>query len=302
MTDTPNLSSSYGPDGQVDLVSVVMPARNAAHVIVDQVCALMLQDYERPWELLIVDNGSTDATAQVVATALSGPRHPSLKLVEVLFLKEPHGYATPRNFGISHSQGDLVALCDADDLVEEGWLTALVAASRDCPFLASHQLPYERSAEGDAQPDLPVKFGVSVAHTGGSAFRREVFDALGGFDPLFDSGGEDVDFALRARHQLGIEPSLVPEARYRVRPRSSARGAFRQGYRNGSSQVRLYCRHAPSAGIAPSPAFMVPRRLYRLMRSLPRLCRSAHRHGWFLMAGVYTGRFVWSIGLRAAWF
>ena len=101
-------------------VSVIVAARDAEATL--GACLASLRALDHPsFELIVVDNGSTDAT-RAIAEAHEG--------VEVL--DEPRrGPAAARNTGIEHAHGDVVAFTDADCVVDERWLTALVEALDD---------------------------------------------------------------------------------------------------------------------------------------------------------------------------
>ena len=103
---------------------MVIPAYNAAATLAEQLEALAEQDYEGDWEVLVVDNGSSDATADI-ARRYAG-RLPACTVVE----GRRRGHAAPRNDGARAARGELLAYCDADDVVARGWLKALAAAAR----------------------------------------------------------------------------------------------------------------------------------------------------------------------------
>ena len=110
-----------GPDDASPLrtldLSVVIPARNEAATIVEQLDALAAQEWSGSWEVVVVDNGSTDATPDVVTAY--GAREPRVRLVQAL---ERAGLNYARNVGIEATHGRAFALCDADDLVAPGWV------------------------------------------------------------------------------------------------------------------------------------------------------------------------------------
>ena len=107
-------------------VSVVIPVLNGAATISQQLAALAGQTYRGPMEVLVADNGSTDATVEVVQ-ALSG-RLPGLRLVDA---SARVGTNHARNAGAAAAGGDLLAFCDADDVAAPGWLAGLVAGLED---------------------------------------------------------------------------------------------------------------------------------------------------------------------------
>jgi len=106
-------------------VSVVIPAYNSAATIAASVRSVLCQSYT-DWELIIVNDGSTDATSQVLAPFLADQR--------VQLLEQPNGgVACARNAGIRRSRGEFVAFLDADDLWEESKLAQQVELFRAAP-------------------------------------------------------------------------------------------------------------------------------------------------------------------------
>lgn len=92
-----------------DLVSVIMPSWNTANYIADSIQSVLDQTYEN-WELLIVDDCSTDNTDQVVKPFLSDPR--------IRYFKNEYncGAALTRNKALREAQGEWIAFLDSDDL------------------------------------------------------------------------------------------------------------------------------------------------------------------------------------------
>ena len=90
-----------------ELVSVMMPAYNAENYIEAAVKSVLAQSYDH-WELIVVDDGSTDGTASVVAE-FDDPR---IKL----FKQSNGGESAARNTAIRQMQGEFVAFLDADDM------------------------------------------------------------------------------------------------------------------------------------------------------------------------------------------
>src|SRR5579863_7666011 len=92
-----------------ELVTVVIPAYNAAHTIDETLRSARYQTH-RNLEILVVDDGSKDATPEVVA------RHAVIDARIRLIVQENAGVAAARNRGIAEAKSDLIAPLDADDL------------------------------------------------------------------------------------------------------------------------------------------------------------------------------------------
>ncbi len=111
-------------------LSVVIPARNEASTITAQLDALTAQRWDGTWEIVVVDNGSTDETPAVVSSYAD--RCTWVRLVRAL---ERAGLNYARNVGIEAARGTAFALCDADDLVAPGWIAAMGDALRIAPLV-----------------------------------------------------------------------------------------------------------------------------------------------------------------------
>ncbi len=126
------------------LVSIVMPAYNAAATIAESIDSARRQTYPH-WELLVVDDGSTDATREIVATFLADSR--------IRLIQGPGrgGAANARNIGLDAARGDYVAFLDSDDLWVEDKLERQVAFMRSTGCKLSYGA-YWRFAGSDQEP------------------------------------------------------------------------------------------------------------------------------------------------------
>ncbi|HEV3230212.1 MAG TPA: glycosyltransferase family A protein, partial [Solirubrobacteraceae bacterium] len=179
------------------LISVIIPARDAAASLTEQLDALARQDYPGSWELIVADNESRDDTAGVARAWMK--RHRRGRVVSAGL---PYSAGHARNVGAAASAGDFLAFCDADDAAHPGWLRGLAEAAPrgelvsgavdiaelNDPLARSwHVLP-PRELALDAFSFLPFCSG---SNTGVWA---EVFNELGGFDPEM-RWGEDLEFS-----------------------------------------------------------------------------------------------------------
>ncbi|MFC7404882.1 glycosyltransferase family 2 protein [Georgenia alba] len=277
-------------------VSVIIPALNAAETLPTQLDALAAQDVRGPWEVLVVDNGSTDATAEICEAYAS--RLP-LRLLHCRL----RGTSPARNTGAAQAQGELLLFCDADDEVAADWVEAMrtalesydaVGGAVENDRLTEPGMPYV-----PRHPDhLPVVAGfLPRAITANLGVRHEVFDAVGGFAADYDYGGPDTEFCWRlqlAGYRLGYAPNAVVHYRHRHTFRSMAVKA----YRTGRSRGRLFRDFGPSGMPRPRLAG-VALRWARLVLTLPLLPFSAHRRWrWAEQASGAAGRVVGSARFR----
>lgn len=183
-------------------ISVIMPAYNVAAYIgaaIESVIAQTVAD----WELIIVNDGSTDATAAVVeAFAATDPR------VRLLH-KDNGGISTARNHALRQAGGELLAILDGDDLWEPNYLERQVDLFERHPdidivtgngwFLGGrqHAMPARPWPDRRPQPTLATILGDETSIFILSIMRRRVYDTIGGFDETMRSN-EDYHFWLRA--------------------------------------------------------------------------------------------------------
>lgn len=255
-------------DPKPPVASVIIPARNAAGGIGAQLEALSVQTFDRPWELLVVDNRSTDTTVEVVGRWQD--RLPFLRLVDA---SAGAGVAYARNRGAAAARGELFLYCDADDEVEPDWVAAMVAAGAqhdvfggrlsvarlNAPDVVRWRDPLQDERLPVGHRFLPYAVGANIG------CRRAVHEAIGGWDEHFLTSGEDVDFCWRAQlagFSLGFARDAV--AQYRYRAGLSAFLHQRHGY--GRSSVAVAARH----GLPVPGTFPALGRLVRTVAAGPR--------------------------------
>jgi len=108
----PGMSGPVPGAGEVlvnRMVSIIVPLYNSQELIRDTLESLLAQTY-RPFEVVLVDDGSTDGTAGVAAGYVTA--HDNVRYL----YKRNGGVGSARNYGIRHAAGDFIALCDHDDL------------------------------------------------------------------------------------------------------------------------------------------------------------------------------------------
>ncbi len=175
-------------------VSVIIPTHNRAPLLREAMASVLHQTYA-PREILIVDDGSTDQTREIVRALGDAAQY---------FFQTNRGPAAARNMGIQKARGDVVAFLDDDDLwVPEAleWRIARLMDTRAPPAQIVLGLTQRVN-----MTDLEPVFSPWAARVFGSAvMRREVFTQIGLLDEELQYG-EDGDWFLRAREQ---EISLV---------------------------------------------------------------------------------------------
>ena len=193
-------------------VSVVMAAKNYAHFIaqaIDSVRAQTVAD----WELVVIDDGSTDATPAAVRPYLNDPR-------VRYFRSDRLGQSRAKNLGERLSRGEFVAYLDADDAWRPTKLEAQLAVLRSQPrvgVVATRRcvLDAAGAVTPDASPTPPSGdvraeiFARNFVCFSSVMLRKTVLDHVGGFDPSLDLA---IDYDLWQRVARHYEFACVPEA------------------------------------------------------------------------------------------
>ncbi|NEX46598.1 glycosyltransferase family 2 protein [Pseudotabrizicola algicola] len=177
------------------LVTVVMPARNAAATIDTALASLVAQSWRR-LEVLVVENGSDDDTAARVARW--SQRDARVRLVAG---RRGAGAYAARNLGLEHAAGEIIALQDADDWSHPDRLArqmqALMAGSHLAACLSHWVRVTPDLCPSLWRPDVrPVHVNLSSI-----MLRREVIDRIGPWDQV--RAGADTEFVARLRHVCG---------------------------------------------------------------------------------------------------
>jgi GT2 family glycosyltransferase len=283
-------------------ISVIIPVHNGTASLHSQLAGLAAQDYRGRWEVVLVDDASTDASARLAAGWRT--RVPDLRIVAHPTALGPNA---ARNTGARVARADRLAFCDHDDEVAPGWLAALSRALDDHPAVGGF-VERETLNTSVALATRPQRHGL---HDGGFGFlpyplaancavRREVWAALNGFDEAYRFGSDDVEFFWRAQlagYHLGYAPSAV--VHYRLR--TDLRGMIRQYYHYGRGHPQLYRsfrgRGMPASGWAAAACTWAA-----LLGRLPGAAVSRRRRAiWLTRAALHGGRLVGSIRSRACY-
>ncbi len=280
------------------VISVVVPARNAAGVIEGQLAALAAQVVAEPWEVIVADNGSTDDTAAVVAAWAD--RLP----VRVVDASLRAGVNYARNTGAGAALGDRVLFCDADDEVESGWVSALAGGLRDHDGVGGRIdrrrfTDVSRQRQGLVVSDglTPWPGYLSFVTGANCGIRAEVLAALGGFDEEFSNGGDDVEISWRLQ-LAGYGLGFVPEAVVHYRERTHGRAAAKQSYGYGRQDPHLH-RRFEAHGMPGSGIVQGLRSWGHLLVRAPSYVRTpAGRAQWIRSASRRAGRIAGSVAHR----
>lgn len=182
----------------MSLVSVVIPAYNCDRYLPQAIASVQQQTYPH-WEIIVIDDGSTDQTQAAIAPYRSDIRY---------VYQKNQGVSAARNHGIELAQGEWIAFLDADDFFFPDKLAAQVAMFYDQPDLGIVHSGWQRvTADGKFIMDVKPWEQVPVLNLeswlrwkpvlpSAMMFRREWLVKAGGFDPRFPPA-EDTELTLR---------------------------------------------------------------------------------------------------------
>jgi glycosyltransferase involved in cell wall biosynthesis len=201
------------PDRQSDrpAVSVILPAYNAEKTVTAAIESVRCQTFD-DWELIVVDDGSSDRTWEVVSSGATRGRPRE----RAIHLPENRGLAAARNIALAEARGEWIALLDADDT----WTPDKLRRCMD--YLARHpglKIVYTPMApvredgtpmKGHSKPChagwLTEKLFLSIfVHDPAAVFHREVVDECGGFDEsLRVSIGHEFWLRVSTKYEFGL--------------------------------------------------------------------------------------------------
>jgi glycosyltransferase involved in cell wall biosynthesis len=283
-----------------ELISVIIPVLNGEAHVAEQLAAIASQTYDGLWELVVVDNGCTDRTMQIVRG--HADRLPALIIADA---RAKRGLNHARNAGAAAARGDFLAFCDADDVATPGWLAAMAEAAPDADLVGGRN---EWDNLNDPmvvawRPSKPMTelfrdHGFLQYAPGGNlgvwtGIAREI-----GWDERFKFGSSDQVFAWQAQ-LAGYRLAFAPDALMQLRFRTTIAATARQFYRYGRSGPQLH-RAFRGLGIPKPDNRTALRRWRRLLEQTPDLWASRERRGgWIRTAAFQLGRLVGSVRARA---
>ncbi|HUE76457.1 MAG TPA: glycosyltransferase family 2 protein [Longimicrobiales bacterium] len=248
--------------------AVIIPTWDGEEILRAALRALEAQS-RRDFEIVVVDNGSTDGTREMLEAEF--PR------VRAILLGENRGFAAAVNAGVAATEAELVVLLNNDTIPEPGWLQALIRVLEEDPAVGSCAsrvlrlddpervdsvgdgwglLAWSRGHDERDGPPFDTPGDVLSASGSAAAYRRAAFEAAGGMDERFFAYLEDVDLGIRLR-LLGWRCRYVPDAR--VLHRGSVTTNRVSGMKLRlllRNSLRLLLQYAPPERLLALPAFL----------------------------------------------
>ena len=201
----------FPPDLSWPRISVIICSYNGSRTIRDCCEALLKLQYPN-FEVIVVDDGSTDETA-----AIAGEH--GFQVIST----ENRGLSNARNTGMHAATGEIVAYIDDDAYPDPHWLTYLAGSFSDGSYVGvggpniappGDGLIADCIANAPGGPMHVLLSDREAEHLPGCnmAFRKEALEAVGGFDPRFRAAGDDVDICWRLQDtggKLGFSPAAM---------------------------------------------------------------------------------------------
>jgi GT2 family glycosyltransferase len=178
-------------------VSVVIATKDRRNYLLRTLESLAAQIGAPQFEVIVVDNGSTDDTRSVVEACAA-------RFTAVRYVAEPQpNRGKARNRGVEAAAGRYLVFCDDDVLAPPQWIASHAAAQHDDDRVVNGPIINVRSYESKTRP-TPANYSRAFLCTCNASISKRAFVAAGGFDETFDLyGWEDTELGVRLR-QAGV--------------------------------------------------------------------------------------------------
>ncbi|MBF0491002.1 MAG: glycosyltransferase [Candidatus Omnitrophica bacterium] len=226
-------------------VSVIIPAYNAQKTIAQTLEAITQQDYSEQFEIIVVDDGSTDQTASVIRS-----------FAHVRYVYQPNaGPAVARNHGAQLAQGDYLVFTDSDCIPHKAWLSRLIQgfSQKDVAvvmggygiangesLLAECIFKEIAFRHNKLLPDFPKVFG-----SYNFCVKKVIFEQVKGFDTTYrNASGEDNDLSYKIT-SLGTGGRIYFERKALVDHHhpTEVKKYLKEQFRHGFWRVQMYMTH-----------------------------------------------------------
>lgn len=226
-----------------NFVSVIIPVLNGHKLIGECIESIINQDYPKDnFEVIVVDNGSTDGTIDIVKNFQKDNKN-----INLYHQKIKSSYAA-RNLGMVQSKGNILVFTDADCITDKYWLSNIVRyfSDKSVGGVAGEILPYSKD-------NIVEKYAITeeilsqkrtfnskflpYAQTANAAYRSELISQIGYFDEVISGG--DADYSWRMQLQTSYKIVYAQNAIVLHKHRTDLKGLFKQRFKHGYGFVLI---------------------------------------------------------------
>ena len=282
------------------MISVIIPAYNAADTIVDCLEAFELQDYKDfDFEVIIVDDGSTDDSRK---KALDFFAKSDIK--GVVITQKNQGPATARNYGAREAKGEILLFTDADCIVDRHWIKNMVEPFKDEKVVGVSGT--YRTLNKDKVIARYVGYEILTRHekmagedridwigTFSAGYRKDIFLRFGGFDENYPAAsGEDPELSFRIA-EAGYKLVFSKKAYVYHRHPDSLIKYLKQKYSRGYWRVRLYKVHKKKmVKDSYTPRALIPQTAFTglvFLTLIPVIFNMVHYSSFLILLSILIG-------------
>lgn len=249
-------------------VAVVVPVYNGSMTIRACLDSLLEQDCPQDaYEIIVVENGSTDGTYAIVSA------YEKVRLMH----SDLRGAGVARNVGIQASQAEIIAFTDADCVADPHWISALLNAYEDPGVggVGGQIIGYDHGQLTPVEQFLhhhsPLINFISGAgeflphlYTANASFRRCVLRQVGGFNPRLITA-EDVDLSWRVQLKTRLRLFYCEDAIIHHHHRATVRGMARQYRQYGFGEILLDTMYKSYPGYPRAGTFQLTRMVKQVL-------------------------------------
>ncbi|MGY5318325.1 glycosyltransferase family 2 protein [Neomicrococcus lactis] len=291
------------------IVSVVIPCFNAERTLAEQLEALNSQKDAPKFEVLVVDNGSTDKSRAIVQDYA---KHASVP-VRVIEARYYQGASYARNVGIVHSSAERIMFCDADDVVSQWWVSHGNRCFEYAPVWNGAAILLTDSQFEGSIKEIRTEFGDSpifeepveaeasafpVLMGGNFGATKSVLQEVQGFDQSFFGAGEDNDLGFRLR-KAGYAYPNAPSVRIGYRGKWDSKFIRKLAFRQAKAHTLIATRYE---AWSESPMPRVHRELVRVSGSTILMALGKKERNWSglssraaILAGLIAGKMQYKV-------
>ncbi|WP_454065152.1 glycosyltransferase family 2 protein [Candidatus Nitrospira salsa] len=278
-------------------LSVIIPCLNGEATLAQQLDALAAQQWDHLWELVIVDNGSTDKSVEIAQQYAGFFSH-----FQILDASAKKGGSYAINRGADAATSNYLAVCDSDDEVEPGWVASMGEALQVhdivCGKFRFDKFNDPRTAQDSAEAWKDGLYTGRFLPGGGSGnfgVRRALHERVGGFDECLPHA-YDADYFWRIQLE-GFALHYVPEAAIQIRiarVNQSLRSIYYRSKNRFASNYWCYKRYRVHGMLPPPSLTGSALQLIRTIKSGVQVClsKSSRKDSWLQRIFQQTGEVV----------